>query len=74
MTAMLRICAWCKREIGADGAAVGGPILELLDAFRITDFAITHGICRACEEEQLAELNQWGGSGTGAGLGRPGPR
>jgi hypothetical protein len=52
---LYRLCAWCNREIDEDGNACG-PEIPKAEWPAI----VTHGICRACEEEQLrlAELHQ----------------
>lgn len=39
---MIRSCAWCGREFGCK------PPLEIRE--------VTHGICKACEERFLADL------------------
>lgn len=52
---MLRICAWCQREIGADGAAVGEPLREWLLP---TTAEVTHGMCSECKDHEAEELRK----------------
>ena len=45
---VLRLCAWCKREIGDDDNAVGEPLTA-----PVIGREVTHGICRECEQREL---------------------
>jgi hypothetical protein len=59
MKPLLRICAWCNREIGHDGAAVGerltGSLQESWEQM-LAGKSVTHGMCKSCEQAELRKL------------------
>lgn len=54
---VVRICAWCNRQIDKDGNAMNGKVSpSYLEWLECSQHTITHGICHICKNRVVEEL------------------